>query len=79
MPDNSHHCIQLNADYEMSNVISGNMVLMQGRVCREEGGGGGSIMLIDHGMNLNLVFSSYKEQLVVVIINYGNWTEWSPI
>ena len=43
------------------------------------GGEGGSTMLIDHGMNVNLVFSSYKEPLVVVIINYGNWTEWSPI
>ena len=41
MPDNLHHGIQLNADYEMSNVVSGNMVLMQGKVCRKEGGGGG--------------------------------------
>ena len=36
--------IQLKADYELFNSVSGNMVLMQGRIFR---GGGGLIRLID--------------------------------
>ena len=36
--------IQLKADYELFNSVSGNMVLMQGRIF---GGGGGVIRLID--------------------------------
>ena len=35
--------IQLKADYELFNSVSGNMVLMQGRIF----GGGGVIRLID--------------------------------
>lgn len=36
--------IQLKADYELFNSVSGNMVLMQGRIL---GGGGGLIRFID--------------------------------
>ena len=36
--------IQLKADYELFNSVSGNMVLMQGRIFW---GGGGSIRFID--------------------------------
>ena len=38
--------IQLKADYELFNSVSGNMVLMQGRIV----GGGGVIRLIDSTM-----------------------------
>ena len=37
--------IQLKADYELFNSVSGNMVLMQGRIFG--GGGGGLIRFID--------------------------------